>query len=105
MAYQPTVVKQIGRNGLLIETRSPLQPDSRHELRLDLAGFTIEVTGRIVHCRLSEITGDHIAYLAGIELVEPSEHARLVIETYLREHHPSRKHRADPPGHGLTDSS
>lgn len=94
MAFQSIQITQISHTGLRIETSFPLHLDALHEFRLSLAGFTLIVKGRVVHCRVSEIEDQGLTYLAGVELTDLSEHARLVIETYLNEH---RSTRADDP--------
>jgi hypothetical protein len=81
---QDMVVREIGPEGAQIETRTPLRLDSLHTLRLPLGSRPIVVRGRVVHCRVSEIEQDAVAYCAGIEFVEMPPAVREAIEEFLR---------------------
>lgn len=91
MVFQPMTVTEVGPGGAQIETAFPLQLDSLHDFRLSLGGHSVIVKGRIVHCRISDVEEERVVYCAGVEFVEPSEHAREAIEAFLEALDQSRR--------------
>lgn len=72
MVFQPMLVRDIGRGGVTVETRFPLQIDSLHDIRLTLAGRSVVVKGRVAHSHISDVDQDIVMYRTGLEFVEPS---------------------------------
>jgi len=72
MVFERMVVRQISAGGAQVETRFPLHLNSLHTFRWSLGELSVVVKGRVVHSRVSDIDQDVIAYLSGIEFVEPS---------------------------------
>ena len=91
MGFQPMTVSQISRGGAQIETTFRLQLDSLHDFRLTLGDRLVVVKGRIVHCTIADVEEEQVAYRAGVEFVEPSEHAQLAIEEFLKALEASRR--------------
>jgi hypothetical protein len=85
MVYQPMTVTQISEGGARIETAFPLLLDSLHDFRLSLGELSVVVKARIVHCRISELEQEGVTYLAGLEFVELSDHARAAIVAFIHE--------------------
>ncbi len=84
MVFQPMTILDISHGGAQIETPFPLQLDSLHDFRLSLAGRSVVVKGRIAHCHVGELTESAALYRTGVEFIEPSEHARNAIATFVR---------------------
>jgi hypothetical protein len=82
---EPLTVKELGTGGATIETRFALVIDSLHELRLTLGTRTVVVKGRVVHSHISDIDADVVAYMSGIEFVEPHDYVRDAITAYLED--------------------
>lgn len=91
MVFQPMTVAQISRGGIQVETAFRLQLDSLHEFRLTLGERSVIVKGRIVHCSIADVEEEHVAYRAGVEFVELSEHVRLAISEFVEALQESRK--------------
>jgi len=91
MVFQPMTVTQIGRGGAQVETGFRLQLDSLHDFRLTLGDHSVIVKGRIVHCSIVDVEEEHVAYRAGVEFVELSEHARVAINSFVEALQESRK--------------
>lgn len=72
MVFQPMLVRDIGRGGVTVETRFPLQIDSLHDIRLTLADRSVVVKGRVAHSHISDVDQDIVMYRTGLEFVEPS---------------------------------
>lgn len=83
MVFQPMVIKEIARGGVLVETAFPLHLDSLHEFRLTLGDRSVIVKGRIVHCSISDVEQEVVLYRSGIEFVEPSERVYAVISDFI----------------------
>jgi len=83
MVFQPMTIKEIGREGITVETGFPFHPDSLHEFRLTLGDRSIVVKGRIVHCSISDVEQELVFYRSGIEFIEPPERARSVVEDFM----------------------
>ncbi len=88
---EPMAVKEIGRGGVQVETRFPLQLDSLHDLRLILGNRSIIVKGRVAHCRISDVYQDIVTYRSGLEFVEPSDRIEDVILEFLESIRSSRR--------------
>jgi hypothetical protein len=83
MVFQPMQVREIGCQGVTVETRAPLHIDSLHELRLTLGERSVIVKGRIVHCRISDVDQDVVTYRSGLEFVEMSRRVTDAIAVFL----------------------
>jgi hypothetical protein len=83
MVFQPMTILDISHGGAQIETPFPLQLDSLHDFRLSLGDRSVVVKGRIAHCHVGELTETSALYRSGIEFIEPSEHARAAIATFV----------------------
>jgi hypothetical protein len=83
MVYEPVAVSQISEGGMRLQTSAPLHLDSLHDFRLTLGRLTVVVKGRIVHCRLTELEDGQVTYRAGVEFIEPSEHALHAIRGFI----------------------
>jgi hypothetical protein len=85
MVYQVTIVRQMSKGGMQVETTFPLQLDSLHDFRLTLGDRSIVVKGRVAHCSISEFDQDGVTYRTGVEFVEPSERVAAVISEFVEE--------------------
>ena len=83
MAFQPMLVRDIGKGGVTVETRFPLQIDSLHDVRLTLGETSIVVKGRVAHSRISDVEQDIVTYRNGMEFVAPPPTAIEAIGTFL----------------------
>ncbi len=83
MVFQPMTILDISHGGAQIETPFPLQLDSLHDFRLSLGDRSVVVKGRIAHCHIGELTETAALYRTGVEFIEPSEHARNAIATFV----------------------
>jgi len=83
MVFEPMAVKEIGRGGVQIETRFPLQLNSLHDLRLTLGDRSVVAKGRVVHCRISDVDQDVVTYRSGLEFVELSDRIEAAILDFL----------------------
>lgn len=83
MVFQPTVIRQISRGGMQVETGFPLQLDSLHDFRLTLGERSIVVKGRVAHSRISDVDQDVVTYRSGVEFIEPSERVASVIAEFI----------------------
>ncbi len=77
------VVRQISDGGATIETTAPLSPHVDHDFRLGVDGRSAIVHARVRHSRV-RIVGDTVAYVAGIEFLDPDEEARAIIGAILQ---------------------
>ena len=84
MVFQPMQLKEISQGGLTVESRTPLQLDSLHDLRLTLAGNSVVVKARVVHSRISDVDQDIVTYRTGMEFVELSDRVRAAIADFLQ---------------------
>ena len=91
MVFQPMTVSQISRGGAQGETTFRLQLGSPPAFRLPLGDRSVVVKGRIVHCSIADVEEEQVAYRAGVEFVELSEHALQAIEQFLQALEDSRK--------------
>jgi hypothetical protein len=91
MVFQPMTVRQISRGGAQVEATFRLQLDSLHDFRLTLGDRSVVVKGRIVHCTIADVEEEQVAYRAGVEFVEPSEHALQAIGEFLSALEASRR--------------
>jgi len=83
MVFQPLAIKEISRGGAQVETAFPLQLDSLHELRLTLGDRSVVVKGRVVHCSISDVDQEMVAYRSGVEFIEPSDRVYSVIAGFI----------------------
>lgn len=79
----PLVVTQISAGGVLVETDRPLRLESLHELRLNVDGLPLVVSGRVVHSRVVDLAADTLTYESGLEFISPSAHAQDEIRAVL----------------------
>ena len=83
MVYEPMAVREISRGGALVETSFALVVDSLHDFRLVLGNISIVVKARIVHSHVSELEQGGVIYRAGIEFVQPTDHALEAIGQFM----------------------
>lgn len=83
MVFQPMLVREISRGGAKIETRTPLQLNSLHEIRLTLGDTSIVVKGRVVHSRISDVEQDVVTYRSGVQFVAASDRVIAAIDDFL----------------------
>ena len=83
MAFQPMTVTEISRGGLKVDTAFALHLDSVHEFRLTLHGHSIVLKGRVVHCRISQVTDGAVKYRSGIQFIDTPERAAGVIGEFV----------------------
>ena len=81
--YEPITILDISVTGAQIESKFPLQLDSLHDFRLSLGKRSGIVNGRIVHCKIGELQEGVVLYRTGVEFVEPSEHARAAMRSFV----------------------
>lgn len=85
MVFQPMLIRDIGNDGVTLETRFPLQLDSLHDLRLTLANKAVVVKARVAHSRISDVDQDIVTYRSGLEFVGASGRVLDAIRAYLIE--------------------
>lgn len=83
MLFQPTVVRQISKGGMQVETTFPLQLDSLHEFRLTIGDRSIVVKGRVAHAHIADFDQEGVLYRSGIEFIEPPERVATVIRDFV----------------------
>lgn len=83
MVFQPMIVREISRSGVLVETGFPLHVNSLHELRLTLGSKAIVVKGRVVHCSIADVEQERVTYRSGLEFIEPPDHADDAIVSFV----------------------
>jgi hypothetical protein len=83
MVFQAMTILDISHGGAQIETAFPLQLDSLHEFRLTLGERSIVVKGRIAHCHIGDLEEERVGYRTGVEFIDPPDHARKVISTFV----------------------
>lgn len=84
MVFQPMAITEISVGGATVETRTPLQLDSLHDIRLTLGEVSLVLKARVAHSHISEVDQDIVTYSSGLEFVEPSDRIRAELEEYLR---------------------
>ena len=84
MVFQPMTVTELGVGGMQIEMPAPLHLDALLDFRLLLDDKPVVLKGRVAHCRISDVDTNQVLYRAGIEFVEPPDHAREAIERYMK---------------------
>jgi hypothetical protein len=72
-------VRQVSHGGLTIETSAPLSPRLVHEFRVSSGDRSALVRARVAHSRV-QVQGDSVAYLSGLEVVEPAPEALAILE-------------------------
>lgn len=83
MVFQPMLVRDIGRGGVTVETRFPLQIDSLHDVRLTLGDTSVIVKGRVAHSHISDVDQDIVVYRTGLEFIEPSRPVLAAIVEFI----------------------
>ena len=83
MVSEPMLIRDISHGGATIETGFPLQLNSVHELRLNLATTPLIVKGRVVHSKISDVDQDIVTYRSGLEFVEASIRVLDAIRDFL----------------------
>jgi hypothetical protein len=79
----PIAIRDISRIGVLGECGFPLLIGSAHEIRLHLAGQSVVVTARVVHCRVTDVGHELVRYIAGFEFIDPPPHVEAAIAEYI----------------------
>lgn len=72
----PVAVLEISLGGMAIETQVPFPVGAVHAFRLTLGDqSTVELAGRVVHCRNSAPEGGRPSYVSGLQFLdtEPDE--------------------------------
>jgi hypothetical protein len=92
--FQPMTILDMSDRGAQVETNFPLHLDSLHDFRLSLGDRSVIVKGRIAHCKIGDLMEGSVLYRTGVEFVEPSEHARDAIRTFVEA---TRLGRETPP--------
>jgi len=85
MVFQPMLIRDIGNDGVTVETRFPLHLDSLHDLRLTLADKAVIVKARVAHSRISDVDQDIVTYRSGLEFVGASGRVLDAIRAFLVE--------------------
>lgn len=91
MLFEPMVVREISRSGVLVETAFPLQLDSLHDIRLTLADRSIVVKARVAHCRIGDVDQERVSYRSGMEFVAAIERVQKVIDDFIEAVEASRR--------------
>lgn len=81
--YEPVTITDLSERGAQVETRAAMHLGSLHEFRLSLGDLHVIVKGRIVHCQIGGLEEGAILYRAGVEFIEPSEHALAAIRAFV----------------------
>lgn len=89
--FQPMTILDMSERGAQIETTVPLHLDSLHDFRLSLGDRSVVVKGRIVHCQIGDLLEGSVHYRTGVEFIEPSEHARAAIRTFVEAQRTARE--------------
>lgn len=67
----PVTVREISLGGMAIETKVPFPVGAVHAFRLTLGDdSTVELAGRVVHCRNSAPEGGPASYVTGVRFIE-----------------------------------
>jgi hypothetical protein len=67
----PVLVREISLGGMSVETEMSLADGAVHEFLLTLGdGSTVELTGRVMHCRQVADLGEPERYVSGIQFVD-----------------------------------
>jgi hypothetical protein len=80
---QPVRVREASIDGIRADFFQPLRLNSIHLLRLDLGDRSVVLKGRVVHCRVTSVDGEHLTYTAGVQFVEVPEHAKAALEQFV----------------------
>jgi hypothetical protein len=81
--FQPLTVVEVSIGGIQVETDFPLTVDSVHDFRLTLGERTVNVRGRVTHCRLADVDHERVLYRNGVEVLEMNDALRQTFETYV----------------------
>jgi hypothetical protein len=81
--FQPITIREIGRGGVMVETRFALQLNSLRDLRLELGDKSVVVKARVAHCSISDMDQEAVVYRSGLEFVEPPAHVLGVIREFI----------------------
>jgi len=76
-------VRKIGLEGMLIETRFPLEVDSRLLIQMSLGSSLIRVTGKATYVNQVLVRPGHETYHLGILFVDIDAKNRSVLEDYI----------------------
>ena len=88
---QPMAVREIGIDGVTVETTFPLHLDSLHELRMMLDTHSVVLRARVVHAHITDVDQDAVVYRSGLEFIDAPPHVRAVIEAYVAALHIQRQ--------------
>ncbi|MBI5025449.1 MAG: PilZ domain-containing protein [Nitrospirae bacterium] len=76
-------IKKLSIGGMLIESDTGLEKETRYPMEIHLDGEIIRVIGRVVHC--TQVTLEHhIRYDIGIEFIEITEKDRNILNNFLK---------------------
>lgn len=77
----PITVRELSLGGMAIETTLPLAEGAQHQFLLTLGDdSTVELDGRVMHCRAVAEQGEPPRYVSGIQFIddEPPDEAGTV---------------------------
>jgi hypothetical protein len=79
----PIAIRDLGPQGVQVESSFPLLLNSVHDLRLHLGDDSLVVRGRVAHCRVADLGTDVTVYRAGFEFIDPPERVLQAVEAHL----------------------
>ena len=81
--FHSMLIRDLSHFGATIETGTPLQLDSLHEIRLSLGDRSVVINGRVMHARICDVDQDVVTYRAGVKFVELSAPAVAAIGDFV----------------------
>ena len=84
---EPLRLRNLSRGGALLESASPLTPDSVHRLRVAFADVVADLQARVCHVRVTS-HGPGERYLIGLEFLHAQQSTLDRIEALVRESGP-----------------
>ena len=78
-------LRNIGLSGALVESRSPLAPDSIHRITWDADEHETSTQGRVCHVRQTSAANGERVYLIGVEFVSRTPAVAEQIQRWLSE--------------------
>lgn len=72
---RPVMLRELSATGFSLEATGPFEIGSIQKFRIGIEGHrrSMVVQARTMHCRLLSVTANLSVYLAGFELVDPSD--------------------------------
>ena len=83
---RPIMLRELSATGFSLEATSPFEIGTIQKFRLGIEGHrrSMVVQARAKHCRLLSVTAGLSVYLAGFELLEPSEAVTREMQSLVR---------------------